>query len=323
MKGRVYDPLAGRFLTADPVMQAPFWSQGLNRYSYVFNNPVNNTDPSGFVADGLGYFASSPVGNASVSTANPGLGALVGVAGIAVTALAGGYSTFDGSAASMRSGAAPSAAPKGGLGGRDRGAGAGGNNKGNIGPTWADMQERADALQARLSRYGQYADRRFAATDPWQAAAGASAILVADDAVGGFADDVAIPLVIAGAATYDATQRIFVTYVLTNPTTGHVYVGRTSGFGSPESIMENRYRQHFILRAAGFTQRNVDQSVKGWLNRGAIRGREQQLIDKFGGVSSPNVANAIRGVAKANPFGRLYHAQSDAEFGNVAPYTGY
>jgi len=47
------------------------------------------------------------------------------------------------------------------------------------------------------------------------------------------------------------------------------------------------------------------------------------LIDKFGGVSSPNVANAIRGVAKANPFGRLYHAQSDAEFGNVAPYTGY
>ncbi|HKO47649.1 MAG TPA: FG-GAP-like repeat-containing protein, partial [Polyangiaceae bacterium] len=43
MKGRVYDPLAGRFLTADPVMQAPYWSQGLNRYSYVFNNPINNT----------------------------------------------------------------------------------------------------------------------------------------------------------------------------------------------------------------------------------------------------------------------------------------
>jgi uncharacterized protein RhaS with RHS repeats len=50
MKGRIYDPLAGRFTTADPVTQAPYWSQGLNRYSYVFNDPVNNTDPSGFIS---------------------------------------------------------------------------------------------------------------------------------------------------------------------------------------------------------------------------------------------------------------------------------
>jgi hypothetical protein len=33
-------------------MQAPFWSQGLNRYAYTFNDPVNNTDPSGFQAAG-------------------------------------------------------------------------------------------------------------------------------------------------------------------------------------------------------------------------------------------------------------------------------
>jgi hypothetical protein len=33
MKGRVYDPLAGRFLSADPIVQAPHWSQGLNRYA--------------------------------------------------------------------------------------------------------------------------------------------------------------------------------------------------------------------------------------------------------------------------------------------------
>ena len=44
--------LAGRFTTGDPVTQAPYWSQGLNRYSYVFNDPVNNTDPSGFMANG-------------------------------------------------------------------------------------------------------------------------------------------------------------------------------------------------------------------------------------------------------------------------------
>jgi len=54
MGGRVYDPLAGRFTTADPVMQAPFWSQGQNRYAYVFNDPINATDPSGFSAAGTG-----------------------------------------------------------------------------------------------------------------------------------------------------------------------------------------------------------------------------------------------------------------------------
>jgi RHS repeat-associated protein len=51
MKGRVYDPLAARFTSADPIMQAPFWSQGLNRYAYTFNDPVNHTDPSGFQVD--------------------------------------------------------------------------------------------------------------------------------------------------------------------------------------------------------------------------------------------------------------------------------
>jgi RHS repeat-associated protein len=48
MRGRIYDTLAGRFATPDPIMQAPYWSQGLNRYAYVFNDPINMVDPSGF-----------------------------------------------------------------------------------------------------------------------------------------------------------------------------------------------------------------------------------------------------------------------------------
>ena len=48
MQGRLYDPGIGRFITPDPFVQAPFWSQGLNRYSYVANNPLNLTDPTGF-----------------------------------------------------------------------------------------------------------------------------------------------------------------------------------------------------------------------------------------------------------------------------------
>jgi RHS repeat-associated protein len=56
MNGRVYDPVIGRFMSADPFVQAPFFSQSLNRYSYVFNNPLSFTDPSGYqsAADGGG-----------------------------------------------------------------------------------------------------------------------------------------------------------------------------------------------------------------------------------------------------------------------------
>lgn len=49
MNGRVYDPVLGRFLSADPNVQAPNNLQNLNRYSYVMNNPMTLIDPSGFI----------------------------------------------------------------------------------------------------------------------------------------------------------------------------------------------------------------------------------------------------------------------------------
>lgn len=48
MGGRIYDPMVGRFLSADPIVQAPENLQNLNRYSYVLNNPLSYTDPSGY-----------------------------------------------------------------------------------------------------------------------------------------------------------------------------------------------------------------------------------------------------------------------------------
>ncbi|GBL06326.1 RHS repeat domain-containing protein [Glaciecola sp. KUL10] len=50
MNGRIYDPVLGRFMSADPYIQAATNAQSLNRYSYVWNNPLNATDPSGYVA---------------------------------------------------------------------------------------------------------------------------------------------------------------------------------------------------------------------------------------------------------------------------------
>jgi RHS repeat-associated protein len=48
MNGRVYDPVLGRFLQPDPFIQDMTDLQALNRYSYVGNNPLSFTDPSGY-----------------------------------------------------------------------------------------------------------------------------------------------------------------------------------------------------------------------------------------------------------------------------------
>ena len=50
MNGRVYDYNLGRFLSVDPIIQGVGNSQGINPYSYVMNNPLAFTDPSGYCA---------------------------------------------------------------------------------------------------------------------------------------------------------------------------------------------------------------------------------------------------------------------------------
>ncbi len=48
MNGRIYDPLVDRFMTADPLIQAPSMLQSYNRYAFLMNNPLSLTDPSGY-----------------------------------------------------------------------------------------------------------------------------------------------------------------------------------------------------------------------------------------------------------------------------------
>ena len=109
MNARLYDPLTGRFLSPDPYVQAPDFTQNFNRYSYVLNNPLKYTDESGewigwddviagliggainwaingckFTWEGLGYF---------------GIGAAAGVASlyvspVVVAGLQAGANTF-------------------------------------------------------------------------------------------------------------------------------------------------------------------------------------------------------------------------------------
>ncbi|MCP5516166.1 MAG: VCBS repeat-containing protein [Verrucomicrobiales bacterium] len=80
MGGRSYDPVLGRMLSADPLIQSPGNLQSHNRYSYVLNNPLTLTDPTG-------YFS---FGNVQHFFREHGRTAGAIAAGMAATAISGG-----------------------------------------------------------------------------------------------------------------------------------------------------------------------------------------------------------------------------------------
>jgi len=51
MGGRLYDPHLSRFLTPDPIVAKPAFSQSWNPYSYVLNGPLSHVDPTGFTEE--------------------------------------------------------------------------------------------------------------------------------------------------------------------------------------------------------------------------------------------------------------------------------
>jgi len=55
---RLYDPIMGRFISPDHIMQDFYNPQGLNRYAYCINNPLIYVDPTGHDFLGIGGFFS-------------------------------------------------------------------------------------------------------------------------------------------------------------------------------------------------------------------------------------------------------------------------
>ncbi len=122
-------------------------------------------------------------------------------------------------------------------------------------------------------------------------------------------------------------DRVHVTYTKIGPN-GEVYVGRASGFGTPQEVVARRDAAHH-MDALGFGRAVLDRFHKGVAGRAAVRGREQQLIDSYGGaLSDPNrkanatSANAIRGVSRYNPNGYTYHKAASMSFGEAHGFTG-
>ncbi|ELE1939960.1 hypothetical protein RDG67_002803 [Vibrio cholerae] len=63
----MYDYNLGRFMSVDPLIQSPTSTQSINPYSYIMNNPLAGTDPTGYAAD---YIAGAFFGyNANLTTA--------------------------------------------------------------------------------------------------------------------------------------------------------------------------------------------------------------------------------------------------------------
>jgi len=96
MNGRMYDAALCRFLSPDPYVQMPDYTQNFNRYSYALNNPLIYSDPSGewihlvigavlggtinwiangaeFNAKGLGYFGVGALAGALAAGVGAGV----------------------------------------------------------------------------------------------------------------------------------------------------------------------------------------------------------------------------------------------------------
>lgn len=80
MDGRMYDPVIGRFLSPDPYVQMPDFTQSLNRYAYCINNPLSLTDPTGYswIGDTFAALVGIAVGIETGGLASGIYGAIVG-----------------------------------------------------------------------------------------------------------------------------------------------------------------------------------------------------------------------------------------------------
>lgn len=142
----VYQPVLGRFLAADPFVQAPNMTQNFNRYSYCLNNPLRFADTSGElfgIDDAIFIVVASAIIGGTINAISNGqnihnfwdaLGYFsVGAAAGAVGAYAGGAIAIGGVIGGALSGLVSGASAGGILG-----AGNSFMTNGNFNQIWSD-----------------------------------------------------------------------------------------------------------------------------------------------------------------------------------------
>ena len=107
--------------------------------------------------------------------------------------------------------------------------------------------------------------------------------------------------------------KTYQTYTKVNIATGQVYSGRTSGYSSAVDNVAKRDAYHH-MNSRGYGTAVLDKSSS---SAEAIRGREQMLINSYGGAQSTGgtSGNAINGISANNPKGSIYMDAARGEFG--------
>lgn len=96
MNGRIYDPLLARFMQPDPKLKELYNLQNFNRYSYVLNNPLRYTDPTGEIIVPQLVFMLAMSYTASQMISNPNLRVVVAIAASVMLGPGGNYAILQG-----------------------------------------------------------------------------------------------------------------------------------------------------------------------------------------------------------------------------------
>ena len=337
-KGRVYDSAQKRFLTPDIYLPDPLSSQSYNRYSYVANNPLRYTDPTGFMpspADHKAKGSAQPDGGTAAPAPAPPvlLGPIAPVTLIRAKADDTGNTPPEPPAVSRAEQEGKWAELM-----KHMAWGAARQLFNSAPPVVAvrniqhNIQLAASAVRsAREGDWGQAFSTLLEM--PEKTALGAARVLTGpidaalsipasvqaamnpevDPEMRGAAMVQGAQAVIAVVATVAAAVKTYQTYTKTNVTTGEVYSGRTSGTGSPRENVAHRDAGHHMTEK-GFGPAEL---VKSSTNEAAIRGHEQLLIEHHGGAkrSGGTSGNEINAISERNPRRQYYLDQARKEFG--------
>lgn len=88
---RYYAPFLGKFITPDTIVPSGSNPQSLNRYSYVYNNPVNLTDPTGNFP-WMAAIIGAIIGGTTSAIQSYQVTGKINWTGVAINAIIGGFS---------------------------------------------------------------------------------------------------------------------------------------------------------------------------------------------------------------------------------------